>query len=209
MSDYIEQVNQESIKMQEKLASRVSTKDYFESLKTVCGIDVAYKNNMASASAVIINRKTLEVIESTNTKTIVKQPYIPGLLFLREASPALSALSSLQNDYDLLLVDGHGQLHPRRCCLACYLGLALDKPTIGVAKSLLCGQIKNNYIVLDGKILGAVIKNRKNVFVSVGHKISLKSATKIVQELIKKDQWLPEPLRIADLYSKLGQAKFS
>ncbi|MFY9300883.1 MAG: endonuclease V [Candidatus Nitrosotenuis sp.] len=202
-----EQMTQDPMMLQEKLASRIITTDSFGSIKKVCGVDVSYKDNVASTCAVIVDRKTLQMIESVNAKTKVNQPYQPGLLFLREAEPAFSALHLLQNDYDLLLVDGNGQLHPRKCGLACHLGLSLDKPTIGVAKSLLCGKIKNNRVILDSKIMGAVIKNRKNVFVSVGHKIGLRSATKIVQELIKKDQWLPEPLRLADHYSKTWKNK--
>lgn len=133
---------------------------------------------------------------------MVKQPYVPGLFFLGEAAPAISVVKSLQNKFDLLLVDGHGQLHPRRCGLACYIGLTLDKPTIGVAKALLCGKIKNDRVLVDNKVLGMIIENKKPLFVSVGHKISLNTATKIVSELIKPKRWLPEPLRIADLYSK-------
>lgn len=198
----------DSIKQQEKLAKKVVTKDAFRSIKTVCGVDVAYKNNVAFSSAIIVGRKDLEIIESSNAKTVVNQPYVPGLLFLREAEPVLSALKSLKNNYDLLLVDGHGQLHPRKCGLACHLGLVLNKPTIGAAKSLLCGQIKGDFVELDGKILGTIIENKpkKRIFVSVGHKINLTTATKIVQELIRQNEWLPEPLRIADLYSKKFKA---
>ena len=115
-----------------------------------------------------------------------------------------STVKKLKTDFQLLLVDGHRQLHPRRCGLACYLGITLDMPTIGVAKSLLCGSIKGSVVKLDGMIVGAVIqkKEKKKIFVSIGHKISLKSAVKIVDEMILDDQWLPEPLRIADVNSK-------
>ncbi|MEW6044535.1 MAG: endonuclease V [Thermoproteota archaeon] len=189
------------LKLQEKLAGKVVTKDSFESIKTVCAVDVSYKNKMAFASAVIVDKKTLQIIEHIDSKSAVTSPYVPGLLFLREAPPAMAALG-LKNNYDLLLVDGHGQLHPRKCGLACYLGLALDKPTIGVAKSLLCGKIKNDFVLVDGKKLGAVIRTKKTLFVSVGHKISLKTAKDVVADLIKAGQWVPEPLRLADLYSK-------
>jgi deoxyribonuclease V len=190
------------LKLQEKLAGKVAVKDSFESIKTVCAVDVSYKNKTAFASAVIVDKKTFQVIEHINSKNVITSPYISGLLFLREAPPAMAALGSLKNNYDLLLVDGHGQLHPRKCGLACYLGLALDKPTIGVAKTLLCGKIKNDSVLVDGKILGVVIRTKKTLFVSVGHKISLKTAKDVVVELIQGDQWMPEPLRLADLYSK-------
>jgi deoxyribonuclease V len=196
------------IKQQEALSKKVVAKNTFQVIKSICGVDVSYKNNMAFASAVILERKNFEQLELVNKKVSVKQPYVPGLLFLREAEPVLSTLKLLKNDFDLLLVDGHGQLHPRKCGLASYLGLILNKPTIGVAKRLLCGQRKDNLVTYNGKILGTVVETKPNkkVFVSVGHKISLKTATEIVQELIKENEWLPEPLRLADYYSK--QQKF-
>jgi len=193
----------EAIKLQEELAKKVITKDSVSEIKNICAVDVSYKDDVAFSSAVIINKKTMAVVEYINTQTAVKYPYVPGLLMLREAKPALSALKLLKNAFELLLVDGHGQLHPRRCGLACYLGITLNKPTIGVAKSLLCGTIKENFVELDGKKLGAVIENKqKKIFVSVGHKICLKSAAKIVTKLIKENEWLPEPLRVADMNSK-------
>jgi deoxyribonuclease V len=193
-----------AIKIQDKLAKRVITKDTVSKIKNICAVDVSYKKDMAYCSAVVMDRKSLNQLEFVNTKINVKHPYIPGLLMLRESEPILHTVKKLKTDFQLLLVDGHGQLHPRRCGLACFLGITLDVPTIGVAKSLLCGSIKGSVVKLDGKIVGAVIqkKEKKKIFVSIGHKISLKSAVKIVDEMILDDQWLPEPLRIADVNSK-------
>ena len=143
----------EAIKLQEDLAKKVVTKDSISEIKNVCAIDVSYKDEIAFCSAVIINKKTMEIVESINTQASVTHPYIPGLLMLREAKPALAGLKLLKNDFELLVVDGHGQLHPRRCGLACYLGITLNKPTIGVAKALLCGTIKGNFVELYGKKL--------------------------------------------------------
>ncbi len=194
----------EAIKIQEKLAKRVITKDTISKIKNICAVDVSYKKDVAYCSAVVMDRKSLNQLDSVNTKISVEQPYIPGLLMLRESEPILHTLKKIKTDFQLLLVDGHGQLHPRRCGLACFLGIVLDIPTIGVAKSLLCGSIKGNVVKLGGKIVGAVIqkKEKKKIFVSIGHKISLKSAAQIVDEIILDDQWLPEPLRIADANSK-------
>ncbi|MGB6533843.1 MAG: endonuclease V, partial [Candidatus Nitrosopolaris sp.] len=97
-------------------------------------------------------------------------------------------LKLLQNRFDLLLIDGHGVLHPRRCGLASYVGVMLDTPTIGIAKSLLCGDIKeNDYIDLDGVVSGfrMVKKNKKPIYISVGHKINLINAKRIIEELVK------------------------
>jgi len=123
---------------------------------------------------------------------------------LRESEIILKALHSLESEFDVLLVDGHGRLHPRLCGLACYIGIKIDKPTIGIGKKLLCGEItKKNNVEYNGMVLGIKIKNhKKNIYVSVGNKISLSRAVKITKELISKGEWYPEPLRIADLDSK-------
>lgn len=175
--------------------------DDFGETELVCGVDVSYRQGVAHCAAVVVDRQ-LNVVERACTKSAVKQPYIPGLFMLREAGPALRTLKKLKR-YDLLLVDGHGRLHPRRCGLACYLGVVLDKAAIGVAKSLLCGIAKGSKVELDGGILGAVIEGRKNLYVSVGHRMSLESAVSTVRSLTKKGEWLPEPLRLADAYSRL------
>lgn len=114
---------------------------------------------------------------------------------LREAGPVMRTLAMLKGGYDLLLVDGHGRLHPRKCGLACYLGVTLDKPAIGVAKSRLCGMTRpDGFVEMGGEICGYAVS--KKMYVSVGHRISLETAIVIVQELGI------EPLRLADINSK-------
>lgn len=137
-------------------------------------------------------------------KRTVNHPYIPGLFMLIEGKPLLRIIRLLKNQFDVLIIDGHGILHPRKCGLASYLGITIDKPTIGVAKNLLCRSIlENNYIELNKTILGYRLKNnRKDIYISVGHKISLETAIDIVKQLIKKSHFIPEPLRIADINSK-------
>ncbi len=193
-----------AIKLQEKLAAQVITKDTNRKIQNVCAVDVSYKNNTATSAAVIMDAKTLTVLEHKVSKSQIRMPYVPGLLMLRESGPVLSVLKMLKTKFDVLLVDGNGQLHPRRCGLACYLGITLGMPTIGVAKSLLCGKKTSDSIELDGKILAKVIEKKrgKKIFVSVGHKISLKSAARLAESLITEGEWLPEPLRLADRYSK-------
>lgn len=147
----------------------------------------------------------LELIESIYTKSTVKFPYIPGLFMLRESVPILNTLRALKCPFDVLLVDGHGVLHPRRCGLASYVGFVSGKPTIGVAKNLFLGTtIVNEFIEYDGDILGYRVhkKLRKDIFVSVGHSISLGTAVDVVTKLTKIDERIPEPLRLADISSK-------
>ena len=194
----------QAINLQKELAKKVISKNRLPSkIKTICGVDVSYKDNKAYCSAVILDKKSLSIIELKNSSCTVSTSYIPGLFMLKEAKPILLTIKKLRENFDILLVDGHGVLHPRNCGLACYVGLKLDKPVIGIAKKLLCGEIQHDSkITLDGKILGYQIINKKTIYVSVGHKISLYTAKKIVKEIIRDDNWYPEPLRIADQNSK-------
>ena len=196
------------IELQNEFSKKVITYDYLNNnnnIRNVCGIDVSYKDLNAFCSAVIINKNTLEIIEIVNEKKTSSYPYIPGLFMLREGELLLQIVRLLKNLFDVLLIDGHGILHPRKCGLASYVGIMIDKPTIGVAKNLLCGSIlESSYVEYNKTILGYTIKknNRKDIYVSVGHKISLETSIDIVKKLTKKSEFIPEPLRIADIYSK-------
>ncbi len=197
----------DAIKLQQQMAKNVVKHDFTDQrkIKYICGVDVSYRGSKAFSCAAVIERKSLVVVDSACNESTVENPYIPGLLFLREAEPALAALEKLGRHYDLLMVDGHGLLHPRRFGIACYIGMSVDKPTIGIGKSLLCGNVveQNNsqIVLLNGKKLGVVLKtNSKPIYVSVGHKISLGTAVKLVKEVTKYR--IPEPLRLADINSR-------
>lgn len=194
----------DAILLQENTAKKVlSTTDDFGDIRRVCGVDIAYSNNnnnTAYGSAVIMDRNMQQLVESIDVQTVVKHPYVPGLLMLREAEPIFYTLKSLKNSYDLLLVDGHGLLHPRKCGLACFVGVTLNKPTIGVAKSLLCGTVRpDGFVELGGELLGYAVS--KKMYVSVGHRITLKTAIALVKEVGV------EPLRLADINSKRNRKK--
>jgi deoxyinosine 3'endonuclease (endonuclease V) len=204
-SDYLS-IYSDAIELQREIAKKVIAEDTLhKEIEYICGIDVSYKMNAAYCSAAVIKKNTLELIESVDSKSVVRHPYISGLFILRESKPILTTLKSLKNHFDLLLIDGHGLLHPRKCGLASYIGVLIDKPTIGVAKSLLCGSImEDQSIEYDVTVLGFTIKKegKKQIYVSVGHKISLTTAIQIIKKITKKEEWIPEPLRIADLNSK-------
>lgn len=194
----------DAIRLQKNIAKKVvAAKDDFDNISSICGVDIAYSDsnsNTAFCSAVIMDRNMQKLIESVNLQTIVKYPYVPGLLMLREAEPIFYTLKMLKNTYDLLLIDGHGLLHPRKCGLACYIGVTLDKPTIGIAKSRLCGRVlPDGFIELDGEILGYALS--KKLYISVGHRVTLKTAIALVKELGV------EPLRLADINSKKNKKK--
>lgn len=192
-----------AITLQKNIAKKVvAAKDDFGEISSICGVDVAYRgsSNAAYCSAVIMDKNMQQLVESVDVQTIVEYPYVPGLLMLREAEPIFYTLKLLKNSYDLLLIDGHGLLHPRRCGLACYIGVSLDKPTIGVAKSRLCGTARpDGFVELDGEILGYAIS--KKLYISVGHRVTLKTAITLVKELGI------EPLRLADINSRKNKKK--
>jgi deoxyribonuclease V len=196
------------IKFQEQLAKKIVMKDDFDKeIEYVCGVDVSYKKDIAYCSAVIVKKNTLEVVEVVKNKSIIKYPYIPGLFVLRESNPILHTLKLLKNPFQLLLIDGHGILHPRRCGLACYIGIVANKPTIGVAKSLLCGSLQSDsFVKYNDDVLGYAIQEEGNpnkmIYVSTGHKISLLTSIQLVISLTKIGELIPEPLRIADIASK-------
>jgi deoxyribonuclease V len=194
------------VRQQDQIAKSIITKDNEDvKIKYVCGVDVSYKHNIAYCSATVIDKDSLDAVEGANTISVVHQPYIPGLFVLREYKPIINVLQLVKKEFQILLVDGHGVLHPRRCGLASYIGVMINKPTIGVAKSLLCGFLrKDKSIEFGGDVLGFQIGScdNKHIYVSVGHQISLGTAVKIVKELTKIGQWIPEPLRIADISSK-------
>ncbi len=187
----------DAIKLQKEVAKKVVAKDDFGEINRICGVDVAYSGDTAYCSAVVMDRN-LQLLESVHAETVATHPYVSGLLMLREAEPIFHVLKKLKSvDYDLLMVDAHGQLHPRKCGLACYVGVTLDKPTIGVAKSHLCGTARpDGFVELGGEVLGCVIGKKKRLYVSVGHRVSLETAVAIVKELGI------EPLRLADINSK-------
>lgn len=197
------------MELQKQLARQVVEKDTLkdEEMEYVCGIDVSYVENTANCSALIMKRRSWQVIEAANMSIQTTEPYIPGLLMIREAKPVLATLKLLKKDFDLLLIDGHGVLHPRRCGLACFLGLVTNKPTVGVGKHLLCGTVRKDHFIDDGgQIIGFKVSNdrnaKKSIYISVGNLVSLVTSIRIVQELTKEGQWIPEPLRVADINSK-------
>ena len=183
----------DAIRLQKEVAKKVVSKDDFDRIDRVCGVDVAYSGDTAYCSAVVMEGRS--VAETVDSQTAAMYPYVPGLLMLREAGPVLQTLGMLKSGFDLLLVDGHGLLHPRKCGLACYVGVTLDKPVIGIAKSRLCGTVRpDGFVELGGEVLGYAFS--KKLYVSAGHRISLETAMAIVKELGT------EPLRLADANSK-------
>jgi deoxyribonuclease V len=162
----------------------------------------------------VLNYETLEVVESATAKSTVENPYIPSFLAFRELKPLTKAIRLLKMKPDVFLVNAHGIAHPERCGCASHLGVALDVPTIGVARTALIGEVSNlddrgiGYLKDGEEVIGAAIVSKsryKPIFVSVGHKVSLNSAIEIVRKTTRENRF-PEPLRLAHESSNLIRA---
>jgi deoxyribonuclease V len=186
------------------LAKKVVIKDEFDEIKLVGGVDQAFNGNEVISAAVVCDYKTMKIIEKKSASVCTTFPYIPGYLSYREAPAIVEAVSKLENKPDVLLVDGHGIAHPRKIGLASHVGLLLDIPTIGVAKNLLCGEIKEDKIIIGERIVGFCLTAKEHanpLFVSPGHKVSLKSSLEIVRNCARLPHKLPEPLHLAHRYA--------
>jgi deoxyribonuclease V len=196
--------------IQEQLKDLVITKDEVGIVRYIAGVDVGFKNNnqITQAAVAILTFPQLELVEQKTAQVPTTFPYIPGYLSFREIPAILEALHKLQIMPDLIVCDGQGLAHPRRFGLACHLGVLLDLPTIGVAKSLFVGKHqelpseKGSWQPLIDKkeTIGIVLRSRTNVkpiYISIGHKISLSTAKNYVMSCLTKYR-LPETTRWAD-----------
>jgi deoxyribonuclease V len=188
-------------------------------VKLVAAADVAFVDRpyrrqpaLARAAVVLLSYPDLAVVERHVVEAPVTFPYVPGLLSFRETPALARAFEALKGRPDLLLVDGQGCAHPRRFGLACHLGVLLDLPAIGCAKSRLCGEhgvlpdaAGSRVPLADGdEVIGLVLRTRDGVaplYVSVGHRIGLNEAAEWVLRLCRGYR-LPEPVRLADRLSK-------
>ena len=197
--------------IQRELAARVSRDSEINKPRLIAGVDisVSYARSMATSAVVVMDYPALELVEMKTANGKLDFPYIPGLLSFRESPLALATFERLTATPDLILVDGQGIAHPRRLGLASHLGLLLDAPAIGCAKSRLCGSyeepgvIPGSYtdLVDNGEVIGAVLRTKtatKPLYVSIGHKVDLEAAVDWVLACCKGYR-IPEPLRLAHL----------
>lgn len=187
-------------RIQMLIAKKVLEKDDFEvPIKYVGGVDVAFKSKYSIGAVVVLDFKKLNVVERKFCVSEVNVPYIPTYLAFREIRVMVGAIRRLSIKPEIFLVDAHGKCHPRRAGEATHLGVLLNVPTIGVAKSYLTGREGDDgFIVDDNEVLGYRLKS--NVYVSIGHKISLQTAVEIVKKLTVNE--IPEPTRQAHIYAK-------
>ncbi|MEJ2738571.1 MAG: deoxyribonuclease V [Dehalococcoidia bacterium] len=202
----------EAKQIQLELARQVSRKNEGNKhFNTVAGVDIsgAGPDNTAIAAIVVLSFPDNKISDIVRTKEKITFPYISGFLSFREIPVLISAFKSLTHEPDIIMVDGQGIAHPRRFGLASHLGVLLDIPTIGCAKSRLCGHhetpenVTGAYTELidNDEVIGAVVKTKTNVkpvYVSIGHKIDLQSSIKYVVQCCSGYR-LPEPTRLAHL----------
>lgn len=208
---------EEAIRLQQALAPQVIADQPLPltAIRLVAGIDVSVRDDLSRAAVVVLRFPALDVVETVTAERPTTFPYVPGLLSFREGAVILDAVQRLETVPDVFLVDGQGTIHPRRIGIACHIGLFLDRPTVGCAKSLLVGHHaplasqRGAWVTLQdrGEVIGVVLRTRDNVqpvYVSVGHRATLDDARQLVLACTPRYR-LPEPLRAAHKAAALGR----
>jgi len=206
----------EAAQVQRQMANQVLGEDQWKSLRTIAGTDVSNTprdpENRIYAAMVGMSYPGLKILHSACERSTTELPYQPGFLAFREAPALVKAFQQLTEQMgavpDCLMVDGHGISHPRGLGIASHLGVLLDCPSIGVAKSILVGKPEGELgnqigdsvpLRWKGQTLGLVLRTRPNVqpvYVSIGHRVSLETAVEVVLKCLSRYR-LPEPTRQA------------
>lgn len=208
--------------LQTRWAAAIEREDRWVEPRCVVGVDVGFeaRGQITRGAAVRFDVPSRTAREAVLARGPTGFPYVPGLLSFREAPALLAALSAMEAVPDCLICDGQGIAHPRRFGIACHLGLALDCPSIGVAKSIRVGQAQTppdvrgawTPLVDQGDVIGAALRTRvgvKPVYVSVGHRVSLQTALDWVMAWVTRYR-LPDPVRLADrMASRRGEVPFA
>ena len=202
----------EAMRLQESLREHVELQDRFGEIRFVAGADMAFdpETEVAFAGVIVYGFPGFEEVERRMARRQLRFPYIPGLLSFRESPVLLAAFARLRTEPDLILIDGQGRAHPRRFGIACHIGILLDKPTIGCAKSRLVGEHQEpgkkagstTPLMLEGERIGVVLRTRDDVrpiYVTTGHRVSLDSAVGLVKQCVDGFR-IPKPTREADHY---------
>jgi deoxyribonuclease V len=204
------QTFEEAVEIQKQLQPLTILEDRLGEIRHVAGVDVGFEDNYAitQAAVAVLTFPELQLVESAIAQIPTTFPYVPGFLSFREIPAILKALEKLTIAPDLILCDGQGTAHPRRFGIACHLGVLIDVPTIGVAKSLFVGKHeelppeRGSWQPLRDRdeVIGAVVRSQTNVnplYISSGHRISLETAIDYVLKCTPRYR-LPETTRWAD-----------
>ncbi|CAN5551084.1 deoxyribonuclease V [soil metagenome] len=198
---------------QEQLAraARVKVEPLSPLPRFVAGVDCAFSadKKIIFAAAVLYDRVDRRVVEIARDRRPVTVPYVPGYLSFREGDAVLAAIRSLKHEFGVICFDGQGLAHPRRCGLATHIGVELDRPSIGMAKSVLVGDFaepkaeagSTSALIHKGETVGQVLRTHsgvKPIFLSVGHRVDLPSSRKLAMACVTRFR-IPEPTRQADI----------
>jgi len=213
----------QAVAIQRKLAARVVCRGRMPTPRLVAGADLAFSPDGKDCVAGVVVWDVLrrEIVESRRAGIVrraVQFRYVPGLLTFREAPALLAALKQLHCEPDVFMFDGQGYAHPRRFGLACHMGVLLDRPSVGCAKTILIGRCippaqqrgATSDLIHNGERVGMAVRTRdrvKPLYVSIGHRMSLSSAVRVVLACCNGFR-LPEPTRLADKFvrKERGQA---
>jgi deoxyribonuclease V len=202
----------EAAPLQRQLAGQVDARTPVTGCELVAGADASYNrfSNVYYAGVVVVRIDDGSIVEKQEVIQTVSFPYIPGMLSFREAPALLAAFAKVKSEPDVVMLDGQGYAHPRRFGLACHVGLWLDRPCLGCAKSRLTGTCEEpdelagsvSPLLDKGEVIGSVVRTKtriRPVFVSVGHKIDLPSAVRVVLRNVHGYR-IPEATRQAHLH---------
>ncbi len=193
--------------VQRKIAKEVRTSDELkkEEIRKIAGFDTAFLGDKIICAAIVYDIATGQVIEKKHTVTKTPMPYIPGYLAFREGPAIMQTYYSLETEPEIMMIQGHGVSHPLKCGLASYVGAELGKATIGVAKKILVGEIKDGKLIILNETRGEELITKeyaKPLYVSAGNLVSLKTAVDLVRKYTIDPHKMPEPLHFAHKYAK-------
>ncbi len=195
---------------QRTVAENAIFRDDFTTIRLIAGADQAFEEDFILSGIVVMDYASFEVVERVHSIEKVTFPYIPTFLSFREGPVIVSAFKKLKNRPEILMIDGAGINHPRRAGIATHIGVALDVPTIGITKKILCGTGEEPVevgeaapLLYEGVKVGWLLKSSKRsraIIVAPGHRVSLESSLSIVKSCLRGHK-LPEPARLSHLYA--------
>ncbi len=192
-------------KEQEKLAKQLKIEDSidFSLAERIAAIDNSFLKNKIISGCIVVNPE-MEVLEQEYFSDIMRFPYIPGFRAYRELPSMIEAFNKLEEKPDIVFIPGHGIAHPR-LGMASHFSISTGVPSIGIANSLLIGEVKGEDIFVEGKKVGKVLQIKpgsKPMYISPGNLISIETAYNLAKKFIRLPHKLPEPLHLAHKYAK-------
>ena len=191
-------------KEQERLSKKIVTKDDFDEISTLAGCDFVFTEDKIIAAIILMQYPKLKILEKQYSVKPIAMVYKKGYLAYRVLPAIMEAFNKLDAKPDLLIIPGNGILHPRKIGLASHAGLLLDTPSIGVSKTLAYGEEKGPKIFIEEEVRGQTVKTKEfsnPLYISIGHRVSLKTCLTIVKETTMENHKFPEPIHQAHKFA--------